>query len=424
MNQKPKTGKFITLGSLLALLIGIAFGVLVKEYQFSVLIRWSPFIEIFGKLWVVLLLLLIIPIAGSYIIHVFIAISSTREIGKLGAISIGVHSVNLFVGVAIGLGLGYLAIQLLVNQIPVFTDTAYAENLLKSIGPNNLSGVTRLLTFLKNAQVFLGKAVMIFIFCSIAFSLIVSGVKWKYKEKLQRRAKKISEQSFGWLDKFLYTLPLAVFSLLYVFALKEGLFTAGAAAYLIAILSVLTLLLFFLQYLLVACCGIVSVKHFFKAMIPAQIIAMSTRSSLATMPALLDCAEKRIGLPESTSGIIIPFFVTAFRVNYSISTTFGIIFLAHIFQVELSAATLVVFTLAQLLLSFGSPGIPSGGHYFNVALYLSAGIPIEGVLMMKAIDHIPDIFKNLLNVTEVMSVTTVVAKKGRLKLNKTPFHSN
>jgi Na+/H+-dicarboxylate symporter len=418
MSQKSKVGKFITFGSLAAVLVGIACGVAVKEYQLSVFYDWSPYVEVFGKLWVVLLLLLIIPIAGSYIIYVFIAISSTREIGKLGLTSIGIHSINLLIGVAIGLGLGYVSIRLLINQIPVFSDTSYASGLLEGIKQGSGATVSHFLTFLNSSQVFLGKVVMFFIFFSIAFALIVSGIKWKLKNRIQNRAKKISEYSFNLLDKFLYTLPLAVFCLLYVFALKEGLFTAGAAAYLIGILSVLTLLLFFLQYLLVACCGIVSVKHFFKALIPAQIIAMSTRSSLATMPALLDCAEKRIGLPESTSGIIIPFFVTAFRVNYSISTTFGIIFLAHIFQVELSASTIIVFTLAQLLISFGSPGIPSGGHYFNVALYLSAGIPIEGVLMMKAIDHIPDIFKTLLNVTEVMSVTTVVAKIGKLKVNK------
>jgi Na+/H+-dicarboxylate symporter len=133
------------------------------------------------------------------------------------------------------------------------------------------------------------------------------------------------------------------------------------------------------------------------------------------MPALLDCAKKRMGLPSSTSGVIIPFFVTTFRVNYSISTTFSLLFLAHTFQVSLEFQTVVVFLLLQFLISFGSPGIPSGGHYLNISFYLAAGLPIEGVLLMKAVDHIPDIFKTALNVTEVMTVTSVTSKWGKKK---------
>ena len=199
--------------------------------------------------------------------------------------------------------------------------------------------------------------------------------------------------------------------------MKEGLYTAGVVGYLIVFLIILLLVMLGLQYFLVACCGAVFVGHFFKSVIPAQLLAMSTRSSLATLPDLLDAAEKRIGLPSTISGVIIPFFVTTFRVNYTISTTFALIFLAHVFQVELPFTTVLVYVLAQLLLSFGSPGIPSGGHYLNLSLYLAAGIPVEGVLLMKAVDHIPDIFKTLLNVTEVMAVTTVVAKRGKIKLN-------
>ncbi len=195
-------------------------------------------------------------------------------------------------------------------------------------------------------------------------------------------------------------------------------YTVGAAAYLIAILCVLLIIFIVVQYVIVAVWGNVGLGKFFRAMLPSQLMAISSRSSLATMPALLECAENRIGLNKSVSAVIIPFFVSTFRVNYAISTTFGLIFLAHVFQINLDFVTVIIFTLVQLLVSFGSPGIPSGGHYFNVSIYIAAGIPVEGVLLMKAIDQIPDIFKTLLNVTEVMTVTTVVAGKKALDVHE------
>jgi len=51
-------------------------------------------------------------------------------------------------------------------------------------------------------------------------------------------------------------------------------------------------------------------------------------------------------------------------------------------------------------------------------LYLAAGIPLEGYILLKAVDAIPDIFKTLLNVTEVMAVATIVAKKARWKFGE------
>lgn len=423
MKQNKGLTTFITLGSLIALVAGIAAGVAAKSADPGAIRNLSPFIGLFGQLWVVVLLILILPVAGSYIFYVFLSITGTRQLGKMGGTAILIHSLNLMAGVIIGLGLGYMIIQALSGQIPVFSGDPSELSPVNNTG-KTVWNISKLETLLKDAQVLLGKIILIYVISSIFISLFISRINTRTKEVIKKIALVMSGKSFRILQGFLYSLPFAVFSLLFVFSMKEGLFTAGAAGYLIVILSVLTILLFLLQYVWVAFRGGIPVREFAKAVLPVQLIAMSTRSSLATMPALLDCAKNRLGLPESISGVIIPFFVTAFRVNYSISTTFGLLFLAHIFQVELTTMEIVLFVLAQLLISFGSPGIPSGGHYFNVSLYVAVGIPVEGVLMMKAVDQIPDIFKTLLNVTEVIAVTTVVTRILRVEMNKPGIPNN
>jgi Na+/H+-dicarboxylate symporter len=46
----------------------------------------------------------------------------------------------------------------------------------------------------------------------------------------------------------------------------------------------------------------------------------------------------------------------------------------------------------------------------SLPLYLALGIPIEGYVLVKALDVIPDCFKTVLNVTENLAITTVAAR--------------
>ena len=412
MKKQSLLQQSLSFVTIFAMIFGIAAGIAAKHFEWNLFIVISPFFEVFGKLWIILLLVLVIPLAGTYIFHVFIGLSNAKSIGKMGVFALSVHTLIYWLGVIVALAGGFLLIKIFQQNIPKFNTVAQAAELLESyrLGGANVKSI---LFVLGKMQQLLGKVVMYFVLLIFGCAVSISFLKMKIKVVIQKYSARYSAKMFGWLQYFLMSLPLAVFSLLFVFSLKEGLFAAGVVGYLISFLIVLLLILIAFQYVFAGFWGDVSLLHFSKSVFPSQLIAMSSRSSLATMPSLLECAEKRMGLSSATSGVIIPFFVTTFRVNYSISTTFSLIFLAHVFQVSVDFQTLAIFLVLQFLISFGSPGIPSGGHYLNVSFYLAAGIPIEGVLLMKAVDHIPDIFKTLLNVTEVMTLTTVTSKWGK-----------
>ena len=44
---------------------------------------------------------------------------------------------------------------------------------------------------------------------------------------------------------------------------------------------------------------------------------------------------------------------------------------------------------------------------------MAAGIPLEGVVILEAVDAIPDIFKTVLNVTGDMSAATILSRSER-----------
>lgn len=53
------------------------------------------------------------------------------------------------------------------------------------------------------------------------------------------------------------------------------------------------------------------------------------------------------------------------------------------------------------------------GTIRSIPAYLAAGIPIKAVLLLNAVDTIPDIFKTLTNVTADMSAATILSRPER-----------
>ncbi len=103
-----------------------------------------------------------------------------------------------------------------------------------------------------------------------------------------------------------------------------------------------------------------------------------------------------------------------FKVNRTISSTAKLIFLAYIYGIPLSATTLASFLITVMILSFSTVGIPSGGTNFKtLPAYLAAGLPLEGLVILEAVETIPDIFKTLLNVTGDMSAATILSRSSR-----------
>ena len=216
----------------------------------------------------------------------------------------------------------------------------------------------------------------------------------------------------GWILKL---LPLGVFALSAEFAFRIGVRATGAIAFFVVLLSGILLLVTVLLYPVTAMFGQTSLARFARAVAPAQAVAVSTRSSLASLPALVEGGQKQLDLPDSVTGFVLPLSVAAFKLNRAVSGLVRLLFLAHLFRVPLGPAQLASFVATQLIMSFSTAGIPGVGSIRSLPAYVAAGIPIEGVLMLNAVDTIPDIFATLANVTADMSVATILSRGDRVR---------
>jgi Na+/H+-dicarboxylate symporter len=214
-------------------------------------------------------------------------------------------------------------------------------------------------------------------------------------------------QIVRWL---LLATPIGVLALTYGLALETGIGATGLLAAFVVIVSLLMLLFTALIYPATAILGRTSLLAFARAAAPAQLVAVSTRSSIAALPAMLEGATSRLRLPAVSTSFVLPLAVALFKPNRTISSTVKLLFVAHAFGVTLDAWAIATFMVTVILLSFSSVGVAGGGSSFKtLPAYLAAGLPIEGVVIMEVVETIPDIFKTVLNVTGDLSVATILA---------------
>jgi proton glutamate symport protein len=209
--------------------------------------------------------------------------------------------------------------------------------------------------------------------------------------------------------------PIGVFALALGLSTRLGGDVFGAVGFYLAAHSLLCVVMIVVLYIIIILTRRVSVGRFARAALPAQVVAASTRSSMAALPAMLTSAESTLGLPRPVTSFALPLAVSTLRLNQPVSWLVMALFAAKLYGVELSGASIASIVVTSVLMSFSVPGIPSGSLFVVAPFFVAAGIPAESVGVLIAVDLIPDFFKTLLNVTgHLTAVTLIGAKPGGL----------
>ena len=207
--------------------------------------------------------------------------------------------------------------------------------------------------------------------------------------------------------------PIGVFALAFAFAAQVGLAVAGALAGYVAVVIAVFLVYIALLYPVAALLGRVSPRRFAAAVLPAQAVGFSTRSSLAALPANIAGARDRLGLPERATGVALPLAVALLRPNVPISWVICALFLSRLYGVPIDAADVATVVVTSALLSFSVPGLPSASMFMLAPVVAGIGLPVESVGILIAVDAVPDMFKTAANVTTHMTSATVLTAPER-----------
>ncbi len=209
----------------------------------------------------------------------------------------------------------------------------------------------------------------------------------------------------GWV---LGIAPVGVFALAYGVGVQSGGGAFAALGHYVLTVTAMGTFVLALAYVIAIALGRTGAR-FVSAVLPAQAVALSTQSSLASLPAMLDSAG-RLGLRASTAEFVLPLAVVIFRATSAAMNLAVVYYIAALAQVEVPPAIAIAGILIASLISLSAVSLP-GSISFVVSIgpiALAMGVPVEPLALLVAVEMLPDLMRTLGNVTMNVAVTSAV----------------
>lgn len=205
-------------------------------------------------------------------------------------------------------------------------------------------------------------------------------------------------------------VPYAVFGLMAALLSRTGTeIFIGLGYYMtVVVIGLCILLIFYL--LLVWLIANRNPFSFLKAIKEPQLLAFSTASSAAVMPISMKTADEKLGVSSNISDFVVPVGATINMDGTALFQCVTTIFMAQAYGIELSLINLILITFTVVAASIGTPAIPGGGVIILASVLQSAGIPIDGLIIIIGIDRILGMFRTTVNVTGDLTACVIFNK--------------
>jgi Na+/H+-dicarboxylate symporter len=402
---------------LIALIAGLGAGLAISASGAAWLLATAGFIAPAGTLFINAIRMTVIPLVVGSLVAGVASVPNPRTLGRLGG-----RALVFFLGTLLaGAVLAALAARPILSLLHV--DAAAAESLRASAAGLSPQAATPLPTFaqwlaglvpVNPVKAAADGAMLPLIVFSLVFGLALATLAEGARRPVVRVFEALRDASLMLVRWLLWIAPVGVFALALALAARLGVAAAGALAGYVALVAVLTVAFGVLVlYPLATTLGGVPVMEFARAVLPAQAVAFSSRSSLASLPAMIESARGPLRLPEEIPGFFLPLAASVYRVGAGVGQTTGVLFIARLYGIDLTPPQLAAVILTVILTSFSVPGIPGGSIIIMTPALLSAGLPIDGVGILLAVDTVPDMFRTTVNVTGQISAAVALSGRGR-----------
>lgn len=392
-------------------LIGLVAGFLAGLVAPPALIS---FVAPLGTIFVNLIRMTVFPLVVSMLVASIGSVASSRALGRVSVRAVGIAVVLLTIA-----AIGSVAIAAPVLS-RVHIDRAGAQTLRPGTGllgssgdPSPNSPIARWFIDLVPANVVRAMnedAMLPVIVFTVLFALALARVRTDRRTAVLQVVDGVAEAVQKLVAWILETAPIGVFALAVPLAARLGVAMAGAVAiYIVLVVSLTVAAALLLLYPLGIMGGRMPASQFASFCAPAQAVAFSSRSSLASLPAMLESVE-RAGAPPVIAGFIVPLAASVFRFGAAIAQTVGVLFLARLYDITLTPPQLASIIVTVVFATFAVPGIPGGSVLAMVPVLRAANVPIDGIGILLAVDTIPDMFRTTANVTGSMALAAVLAQ--------------
>jgi len=149
--------------------------------------------------------------------------------------------------------------------------------------------------------------------------------------------------------------------------------------------------------------------QFFRDISDAALTAFGTSSSNATLPISLRVAREKLRLPPEISRFVLTVGATGNQNGTALYEGVVVLFLAQVFNQDLTFAQQIKVVLMSILAGVGTAGVPGGSIPLIMIVLRSVNVPPEGIAIILGVDRLCDMCRTVLNVTGDLVLATCVA---------------
>lgn len=401
---------------LIALMLGVIAGVLlgpdlglISADTVKTITAW---LALPGQVFLAIIQMIVVPLVVASIVRGLAANNNPDAIKKNGLIALAFIVVSTAVAATIGIG---LALNIQPGQFVDASALIDANSItISGVGAQGFPAMSELPNKVselipKNplASMASGEMLQVILFAAVlgAAMLAIPAQQSKPLFDLMGALQEVSLRIVSWA---MLLAPIAVFGLITRLVANLGIdVLAGMAVYVSTV--VLGLLLVGLLYFVVAKITLRQpLGEFFKNVRELLLLSFSTSSSAAVMPITLQVVEDKLLVNPEIARFLVPLGATINMTGTALYQGVATVFLAQVFNVDLSLSSYFFIVTMSVAASIGSPATPGAGIIILSMVLEGVGIPAAGIALILGVDRILDMLRTSVNVLgDVVACTTV-----------------
>lgn len=399
-----------------ALVAGVVVGAAAQNAQAPAVTSGLGVIEALGQVWLNALRMTVIPLVFSLLVTGIVSIADAAATGRMAGRALLVFGVLLTSATvyAILAGLGLLQLWPIDPEAGAALLAGIPADAAETVGAAaQTDGLQAFLSSLAPANLIRAAAddgVLAVVVFAIAFGFAATRVREDLRRPLATFFEAVAETMVVIVHWVLLAAPFGVFALALGVGLRAGLGVAGTLGHYVAIVCLSQIGLIALTFLVAIVCGRIRPGRFARAAAPALVVAVSTQSSLASLPVMIERARDWLGVPQAAAGLVLPLAVAVFRLTSPVANLAVCLYVAQLYGVELSLPALVAGGVTAFAVSIASVGLPGQVSFFAAIgpICLAMGLPLGVLPLLLAVEVIPDIFRTVGNVTADLTAVRIV----------------
>jgi len=394
-----------------ALVAGMLLGIGVELAAPNAGTASLPYIEPIGLLWLNALKMTIVPLVVALLITGITATADAARAGKLAARAVMTFLAAIFISGSMSL----LMTPLLLRLFPL--STGAADALRSGLGGSTEAGPSPtfgdfLLSLIPTNPIAAAAdtAILPLIIFTTIFAFAITKLEPVQRATLSGFFKALGDAMLIVISWVLALAPIGVFALGYALAVKAGFAAFGGLIHYVLILMGIGVSCLILGLLLAWLVVGIPLPRFIRAMVPTLAVAISTQSSLASLPAMLKSSEE-LGVDPKKADVVLPLAVALFRFTSPAMNLAVVVYVAWLFGVELTPWEMAVGLAVAMAAALSSVSLPGSISFVTsiAPIAVSMGVPVAPLGLLVAVETFPDIFRTLGNVVGDVAATKFAA---------------